>query len=192
MPQLRPPQPARLLPALLVALLACSGVSVNQDYDPSADFLRYRTFDWFPGDRQLTGDAEIDNPFLDQRIRNAVSRELGTRGYQKVGDRTPDFFVNYHVSVQQKLTTSGMNVGYGVGSYGSWGGVGVGMSTSPVRQYEQGTLVIDFIDGASRKLVWRGTGTKALSRNPTPDETTATIDSATHEILQQFPPGQEP
>jgi len=48
--------------------------------------------------------------------------------------------------------------------------------------------VIDFIDGGSRKLVWRGSGSKALARNPTPEDTTATIDSAAREILKQFPP----
>ena len=65
------------------------------------------------------------------------------------------------------------------------------MRSNPVRQYEEGTLVIDFIDGGTRKLVWRGSGSKALSRNPTPEDTTRTVDQATHEILKQFPPGQE-
>lgn len=50
-----------------------------------------------------------------------------------------------------------------------------------MQQYEQGTLVTGFIGGA-----------KALFRNPTPDETTATLEAASHETLQQFPPGQEP
>lgn len=185
-PRLRP-----VLPALLCWLVACAGVSVNQDYDPATDFARYHSFDWYAGQRQLTGDAGVGDPLLEQRIRAAVGRELVSRGYRKVSDRTPDFLVNYHVSVQQKLTSSGVSVGYGVGSYGSHGGVGIGMGTSPVRQYEEGTLVIDFIDGASGKLFWRGTGSKALSRNPTPEDTTRTIDTATHEILKQFPPGRE-
>ena len=176
------------LPALLCALLACAGVRVSQDYDSTTDFTSYRTFDWFPRERQLTGEGGGAEPFLEERIQTAVGRELATRGYEKVAGRTPDFYVNYHVSVQQKLTTSGVNVGYGVGSYGSWGGVGIGMRTNPVRQYEEGTLIIDFIDGGSRKLVWRGTGSKALARNPSPEDTTATVDVAAREILEQFPP----
>ena len=173
----------RLLTLLLACVAACAGVSVHQDYDPSVDFSRYRSFDWFPGSRELSGDGQ-----LEQRIRTALGRELVTKGYVRAGGAKPDFYVNYHVSVQQRLTTSGVNVGYGVGSYGSWGGVGVGMRTNPVRQYDEGTLIVDFIDGASRKLVWRGTGSKALPRNPTPEQTTATIDTATREILKQFPP----
>jgi hypothetical protein len=178
----------RLLPVLLCTLLACAGVRVSQDYDATTDFTAFRTFDWFPGERQLTGEGGIAEPFLEQRIQTAVGRELSARGFEKVTSRTPDFYVNYHVSVQQKLTTSGVNVGYGMGSYGSWGGVGVGMRSNPVRTYDEGTLIIDFVDGGSRKLVWRGTGSKALSSNPTPENTTATVDVAAREILKQFPP----
>jgi len=178
----------RLLPVLLCTLVACAGVRVSQDYDATTDFTAFRTYDWFPGERQLTGEGGIAQPFLEERIQAAVRRELAERGYEKVTGRTPDFYVNYHVSVQQKLTTSGVNVGYGVGSYGSRGGVGVGMRTNPVRQYDEGTLIIDFVDGGTRKLVWRGTGSKALSSNPTPENTTATVDVATREILKQFPP----
>lgn len=180
------------LPALLCLLLllptACATVRVNQDYDSSVDFARYRTFDWFPGSRELAGGDGVGDPFLEERIRAAVGRELVTKGFTRARGGAPDFYVNYHVSVQQKLTSSGVSVGYGVGSVGSWGGVGMGMRTNPVRQYEEGTLVLDFVDGASRKLVWRGTGSKALSRSPTPEQTTATIDAAAREILAQFPP----
>jgi hypothetical protein len=57
-----------------------------------------------------------------------------------------------------------------------------------IRQYEEGTLVIDFVDAASRKLVWRGTGSGALESEPTPEETTRGIDRAVAKILEQFPP----
>lgn len=181
-------RPRTLVACFALAALACAGVQTTQDYDPTARFDTYRTFDWFPGGRQLTGDVEADSPLIDQRVRAAVGRELITKGYQKVSDRTPDFYVNYQVSVKQKLTTSGLNVGYGVGSYGSWGGVGIGVGSNPVRQYDEGTLVVDVIDGASRKLVWRGTGSQALDRHPTPESTTETIDRAAQKILAQFPP----
>jgi hypothetical protein len=182
----------RLL-ALLAApvLLSCAGVSVSQDYDPELlpRFASYRSFDWFPGGRELTGNPQLDSPFLDQRVRAALVSQLAAKGFQKVEDRTPDFYVNYHLSVQTRLSSSGVNTYYGVGSYGSHGGFGIGLGTSPIRQYEEGTLVIDLVDVASRQLVWRGTGTRAVSRNPTPEETTRSIQEVVAEILKQFPPG---
>ena len=175
--------------AVGLSLAACSGLKVGHDYDPSADYSGYRSFDFFPGGKELSGNPHLDTPFVEARIRESIVSTLTSRGYQKVEDRTPDFYVNYHLSVQQKLSSSNVNVHYGVGSYGSWGGVGIGTSTAPrVRQYEEGTLVIDLIDGASRKMVWRGTGSGALDRDPTPEETTRGVSNAVTKILDQFPP----
>jgi hypothetical protein len=177
--------------AALLLLAACGGVSVSQDYDPAAlsRFPKYRSFDWFPGGHEVQGEGQIDDPFLDRRVRAAVSANLTNRGFRKVENRTPDFYVNYHLSVRQRLSSSGINTYYGVGSYGSWGGVSVGMGSSPVRSYDEGTLVIDVIDATSRQLVWRGTGTKALRGSPTPEESSREIFEAVSEILKQFPPG---
>jgi hypothetical protein len=189
-----PSRPSAVPTALLLALLllaACGGVTVSQDYDPAAlsRFPKYRTFDWFPGGHEVHGEGEIDDPFLDQRVRAAVAANLTSRGYQKVENRTPDFYVNHHLSVRQRMSSSGINTYYGVGSYGSWGGVSVGMGTSPVRTYDEGTLVIDVIDATSRQLVWRGTGTKALHGSATPADSSRDIHEAVNEILKQFPPG---
>ena len=182
-----------LLGCVLAATLlaACAGVTVSQDYDPAAlgRFPKYRSFDWFPGGHETVGEGQIDNPFIDERVRGAVSADLVAKGFQKVESQTPDFYVNHHLSVRTRLTSTGVNTHYGVGSVGSWGGVGIGMGNSPVRQYEEGTLVIDVIDGQTRQLVWRGTGSKALSRgSSTPEESSRDIHEAVTKILQQFPP----
>jgi hypothetical protein len=180
-----------LLAALLLAagLGACASIDTSYDYDQSADFSGYRSWDFFPGGRELSGHPRLDTPFVDARIRDSLLRHMAARGFQKVEDRTPDFYVNYQLSVQQKISSSSANVHYGMGTYGSWGGVGIGTSSPMIRQYEEGTLVIDFVDAASRKLVWRGTGSGALASEPTPEETTRGIDRAVSKVLEQFPPG---
>ena len=182
---------AASLAALAGVLLACAGLDVSEDYEPGTDFSGYRTFDWFPGGRAASGDPEVDSPFLDRRVRDALVRELGSRGFIKVEDRTPDFFVTYHVSVQQKVSSSGISLGTGVGSWGSHGGVGVGVNTPSVRTYDEGTLVIDVLDAESKRLVWRGTGSQAVKSSPKPEETTAAVDRAVAAIVAQFPPGRE-
>jgi hypothetical protein len=183
-------EPRFLALLALPLLLSCAGVSVSQDYDPAAlpRFASYRRFDWFPGGRELTGNPQLDSPFLDQRVRAALVQELGAKGFAKVEDKTPDFYVNYHLSVQTRLTNTGVNTYYGVGSYGSGGGFGIGIGSSPVRQYEEGTLVIDFVDVATRELVWRGTGTRAVRSNLAPEESSRTLQEVVAEILKQFPP----
>lgn len=182
-----------LAPVLLAPLLlaACGGITVSHDYDPAAlaQFPEYRTFDWFPGGHETAGEGQVDDPFIDKRVRGALAANLAAKGFEKVQGVTPDFYVNHHLSVRTRLTSSGISTHYGVGSFGSWGGVGIGVGTSPVREYDEGTLVIDVVDARSRQLVWRGTGSKAVSRNPTPEDSSRAIQEAVMEIMKPFPPG---
>jgi len=72
-------------------LSACSGISVNQDYDAATldRFPRYQTFDWFPGGHETKGDGQIDDPFIDKRVRTAVIADLSTRSFEKIEQQTP-------------------------------------------------------------------------------------------------------
>ena len=93
-----------LLFPMVVFLASCASVRVSEDYDPDEDFSGYQTFTWLPVPQKPTGDYRVDNPLLDTRIRAAVERNLGSRGYRKVEDRAPDFYVAYHLGIEQKLS----------------------------------------------------------------------------------------
>jgi hypothetical protein len=57
---------------------------------------------------------------------------------------------------------------YGGGYRGGYRGGYVGTTTTTVRSYQTGTLVVDVWDAKSEKLVWRGTATNiSVSDNPT-------------------------
>jgi len=184
---------ASVLLLILTALgTACSSVRTQFDFDPNADFSAWRTYAWYPSGSPPTGDPRLDNPLLHGRIEAAVNRTLGARGYAEVQDRTPDFYVNYHLSTEQRLDVRTMNRVYVGGPHGrGWRGAGwggVGWAETVVDQYEEGTLVIDFVDVSMRRLVWRGSGTRRLSRDLQPDRLTQRVNEAVNEILAQFPP----
>jgi hypothetical protein len=186
---------ASVLVVVLAAVgTACSSVRTNYDFDPSTNFSAWRTYAWYPSGSPPTGDPRLDNPLLHDRIEAAVNRTLGARGYTRVHDRTPDFYVNYHLSTEQRLDVRTMNTVYLGGPQGQrWAGAGwggVGWAETVVDQYEEGTLVIDFVDVSARRLAWRGSGTRRLSRDPQPDRLTQRVTEAVDEILAQFPPNQ--
>jgi hypothetical protein len=60
-----------------------------------------------------------------------------------------------------------------------------------VSHYDEGTLVIDFVDMTKQELVWRGIGTGAVSESPSVEERTEKINNAVTHILEQFPPTKE-
>ena len=170
--------------ALLVGLgLSCASIQVSVDYDPDEDFTSYSTFDWLPQLSKQPGDYRFDNPLVEKRVYNAIEEVLTTKGYTKVEDQPADFYVAHFFTVQQKLDIYTVNNRY-YGGYG-WG---ISAPETRVREYEEGTLVIDVSDARDKELVWRGIGKGRLRRTSTPAQTTADIDTAVSEILANFPP----
>jgi len=160
---------------LFAFLVSCSSISVNQDYDSSFDFSQLKTFGFLP----VPEDAGLDQ-LSANRIGDAITKELQAKGYS-VGGQDADFGVALHFG--QNTKTDIQSWGYGYGAWRGWGGGNI-----DVTQYEQGTLIIDFIDMKEKKLVWRGTGQGALSDNPSPEQKTKNVNTAVAKILAQFPP----
>ena len=176
-----------LLLLISTMLVACSGISVRQDYEKGYNFSGLKTFSWLSTEDKEYGVT--DNDLVNKRIRTAIESKLSEKSYQLVESTSPDFFVSYHLTIEQKLTSSGATGGVTLGrsSYGRYGGVG--MSTgSQVRAYDQGTLLIDMTEPESDKLIWRGISTQSVSASSGPEESVAIINETVEKILAQFPP----
>ena len=147
----------RMIAILIVGGAGCSSVSTSTDYDPNADFSRLRTFEWFPG--QPSGPDSLTA----SRIARAVEDGLRARGYARATAGPPDFQVAYHVSIGRRVeAVPGSAYSYGWRS-------GYNTSTE-IRAYDEGTLVLDVIDPTAKTLLWRGTARSAVEPDRTPEE----------------------
>jgi hypothetical protein len=181
------------LPALavVIVLAACSGINVSQDYDPATTFQGMDSFAWSSPTQSKTGDPRIDNPLRDTRIREAVARVLTQKGFHPASDGTPAFLMQYQYVLRRKIDSGGgsPSIGFGVGSYGRHGGIAVGTSTgNTISEYDEGSLVLDFLDPQSEELLWRGTGTQIYRQYDDPAKDIRDIDALVEKILAQFPP----
>lgn len=167
----------------------CSTVQVGQDYDPANTFSHLKTFDWQSKMQGKMGDPRVDSPLIDTRIRTAVDRSLMGKNYLKVSNGTPDFYVAYQFVIHRKIESDGLQsgVGFGFGSYGSFGGIGIGTG-SDISEYDEGMLIIDIIDAKSGGLLWRGTGTRRVHLQTDPEKTTQNVNETVDKIMAQFPP----
>jgi len=174
---------------VLAIFIGCSGIEVSQDFDVTADFSNLKTFDWYLAKQKKTGDLRVDNPLLDSRIRKAVNRSLGQKGFQRIFQGTPDFYVGYKYGIFTRIGSERVRtgIGFGFGGSGSFGGIGIGTG-SDVRGYDEGMLVIDITDTKNKKLLWRGTGTRRVSRHSDPKKITKEVNENIEKILSQFPP----
>jgi hypothetical protein len=153
---------------LLVAAGAsgCAGDPIRSDYDPTADFSQYNTYNFFAD----AGPEDTNyQSFFSQYMVAAITREMEMRGYKKSND--PDLLVNFNAILQEKTdvrTTpapsyGGGYYGYRGGFYDPWGGYGYGTETH-VSQYTEGTFNIDLVDARKKKLVWEAVGTGRISQ----------------------------
>jgi hypothetical protein len=166
-----------------VSFLGCSSITVNAEWDETADMSAYKTFSWVPEPPEKTGDARFDNPILHDRIQKNILRTLSEQGYQGIDTGKPDFYVGHHLSLKTKVDVQTMQTYYPYSWYYPYRSM-----PTQVREYEQGMLIIDIIDAKTEKVVWRGWATKRLKENPSNEESQKTVKKIVGEILAQFPP----
>jgi len=172
----------RLVPML--ALLAAAGctkpLNVDSDYDPATEFSKYKSWTWLPGAKP--SEKDIDS-LSEQRIRAAIEAELPRHGLAKAGDGA-DLSVTFQISIQHKIDSSPATVGVGYG----WGPAHIGVSKSPTKSYDEGTLVLDLVDAKTKTLVWRGTAKGTVHKDYSPEERQAHIQDAVALLLEDYPP----
>jgi hypothetical protein len=178
--------------AFLLGLPGCSGVRVSQDYSETADYSGIKTYAWQFDTQEKSGDLRLDNPLRDRRIRSAVDQVLSEKGYRRAGDAVPDVYIAYHEELYSRLErdTGGGGFVFGFGGFGHPGGLGFSAG-NVVSDYDESLLVIDIIDAASGKLIWRGNGTRPFLQHADPQKLTRRIHETVQKILSQFPPRRD-
>jgi len=140
-------------------LAGCSSDNIRSDYDSTADFGAYKTYNFIEG---AGPDYEGYESLFTQYMITAITLEMESRGYVK--SDSPDLLVNFNAILQEKTKVTqtsqpgyGGYYGYRGGFYDPWGGYGYGTQTH-VSQYTQGTFNIDLIDARKKQLIWEAVG----------------------------------
>jgi hypothetical protein len=159
--------------------VSCATYNVKYDYDLQANFAEFKTFDWM----QVPEKSDIDSLIL-QRVKNAVNAELKAKGLT-LSSNNPDFLIAEHLGKNAKVRVTDWGYGYSAyGRYGrSWGSRGIS-----THQYEEGFLILDFVDIKSKKLIWRGSATAVVQNVNTPEKSEKLINAAVKAILKKYPP----
>ena len=174
-----------LVPLAAVCLAACAAPTptIRSQTDPGANLGAYQTFGFFD---ELPGQQAPYDSFVDQHIKNAITREMEARGYRK--EVNGQLLVNFHRQSKDKVKVTqtpvpGGYYGYRRGFY-TWG-AGPAVQTD-VQNYREGTLIIDVVDGGAKKLLWQSVAvariTKDMLESPKPH-----IDSAVTQMFAEFP-----
>ena len=161
---------------ITITLLAAAAFAqeVQFDYDRSANFSAYKTYQWLDRRPVAAGDE-----LLDQDIKRAVDEQLAGKGLRRV-DAEGELQVSYQGAVSQEKEYD--SLGFGPGW---WGDRRVTTSTIQV-----GKLVIELFDAAAGHLVWRGSAAETLDLKKDPDKNYRNLQKAMAKLFRNYPPAQ--
>ncbi|HNR22919.1 MAG TPA: DUF4136 domain-containing protein [Steroidobacteraceae bacterium] len=162
-----------------------SAPQINVMSDPAANIAAYKTFNYMS---PLGTDRGGYESLVSANLKDSTTLELTRRGYQM--SETPDFLVNFSGRLDEKLRVStspsfspGMGYyGYRTGFYDPW----YGYTDVNVDQYTQGTLNIDIVDAASKRLVWESVAAGRVTAK-TREDLPGAIRKIVPEMLAKFP-----
>lgn len=164
---------------------------VSVEYAHQVDFSKFNTYRWGKNKGQLADSAEDDH------IKRALDRALQGKGLHRVDSRMADVVLTYQATVkseQEEVDTYaddddlGLSLGWGWGpgwGYG-WGDMDPGYSTTSVVNVHKGDLLVDIVDPANKRMLFRGYSTGAFHTDPVKED--KLLSKAINKMFKDFPP----
>lgn len=171
--------------AMLALASACTTpLEANMDFDSQFDFTKVQKIAIAPVDRTDLSMIRISDMQV-ERIDEALGAELERKGFQIVEDSSQaDMFLTWHLVTEERTDVRTYN---SMSYYNCWR-CGPSVSDVSVRQYTQGTFIVDMIDPVRNQSVWRSIIESRLQSNPDPADAPARRQEAAAAIFAQFPP----
>ncbi|KEO73844.1 DUF4136 domain-containing protein [Anditalea andensis] len=160
----------------LICVSACSPVKV---YTEKNDFVEQKSYRTFAILNEVKGKAAFNSPIMEERLQNHLIAGMEKRGFHYNAD-APDLIIRYNTDVQQNQRV----VYPSYGGWGMWNPWMWGMPMAPeVRNYDQGEVIIDFIDPHIDRVIMRATAVGTVNN---PDQKQKKINTAVEKILKEF------
>jgi hypothetical protein len=169
-----------------VAVTGCAAtMNVSSHVRSGIDFTGYRTYEWGPADALPTGDARLDqDPFFKDHLLGAVEKQLASRGFDRATADTADLLIHYHASINDRINVFGVDRDHGYcfdDECKAW-----------VNDYEAGTLILDFVDARTNRVVWRGWAQDSVADMLNDrDRMAEKIDQAVAKMMALLPSNQQ-
>lgn len=167
--------------SLLMLVLAGCASNVVTDYDSGTVFGNYASWA-FAQKSEGKNFTSLDGG----RIENAVERELNRKAMRKVDEGEAGLLVTWQIVEEERLERSGLGLGFGFGT----GNFGWGLSSAPpVREIQEGKLVVELVDAKTERVVWRAASRRYLNENQSSETRRKLIDEIVADMFEKYPPG---
>lgn len=188
--------------ALFIVVLATACTSSppkpDVDFNSEYNFSAVKKVAFYKSSGMVTGDNPVQISDMQRnRADRALQLALENKGISFVEDaKDADLLLSWHLSTQDKTDVrTYQSAGYsGGGYYGGYNrysryncwNCGGGQTEVSVRNYTEGTFIVDMIDPAAHQSVWRSV-TQSKVKGDRKEEQEA-YNQAAAVILADFPP----
>lgn len=173
--------------SLLILCLGAEAQKINVAYDKQINFGQFKTYAWAPL------GAPVVHPMLAANIVGAIDQELQSRGMQRVEmNANPSLIIKIYGSIDHDSTLYSNDP-----LYNATGGIPpfdpsfsgsmlTGMYGNTTVTIHKGQMVVDLIDAADKKLVWRGMAQQNLAAHD-PNKLLSQVNTAVAKMFKQYP-----
>jgi hypothetical protein len=180
-----------LLGLLMLLVAGCSTIKVGSDYKTNIDFSKFKTYAWLNETDNPSDNVRMNNKMVIDSVRASVERTLNSKGYIKTDNEKADFLITWFGAIEQKMKAQNIDHFYSSYGYGTlyqdpdWNPQS---QVTNIKEYEEGSLIFDFLDPESHTLLWRGIGRDKVVEGRPDDVVRQNIDKAVRQILADYPP----
>ena len=177
------------LVTLLVA--GCSTIKVGSDYNRNTDFSKLKTYAWLNETDNPSDNVRMNNKLVIDSVRTSVEKDLNSKGYTKADRESADFLITWFGAIEEKIKAQNIDHFYSSYGYGTlyqnpyWNPQS---QVTNIKEYEEGSLIFDFLDPVNHTLLWRGIGRDKVVEGRPEDVVRKNIDRAVRKILADYPP----
>src|SRR5262245_49634532 len=151
--------------------------SVTYDFDKATNFSKYKTYAWARG-------TSVSDELVHKRVVHAVDGQLSAKGFAMVdASAKPDVLVAYHANFDTALQINASGSG--------WGPYGLGgnrIGSARASEVAVGTLTVDIVDATTGSIVWRGTASKDVDGNASPQKKDKNMNNTAQKMFRNYPP----
>ena len=166
--------------------LGAQAQKINVACDKQVNFSQFKTFAWAP-------HGAVAHPMLAANVVGAIEQELQARGLRKVEiSENPGLIIQVYGSIDQDSTLYSNDPLYmatgGIPPFDpSFSGpMLTGQYGNTTVTIHKGQLVVDLIDAANKKLVWRGMSRQNLAAH-NPNKLVSQVNTAIAKMFKQYP-----
>lgn len=175
-----------VLMSVLTASIGMQAQKIKVTYDKQADFSQFETYAW-------AEHGAVAHPMLAANVQGAIEDELNARGLHQVAlNASPELIIQVYGSIDQESSLTSNDPLYmatgGIPPFDpSFSGpLTTGQYGNTTITIHKGQLVVDLIDAANKKLVWRGMSQQNLAAH-NPDKLLSQVNTAISKMFKQYP-----